>query len=303
MRNFFIQYRGVIYASITALFWGFLAIALKVGLQFLPAENIVWFRFFFAFLCLFLYYLFTNPKKLAIFKKPPLLAIIAAMGLAYNYFGFTSGLHLTSPNTVQVVIQLGPILLGIVGFTVYKEKVNRLQIIGFGITFIGLSIFYFNQIEGMLEDKADLFNTGFLWIASAALGWVLYAALQKKLVKFHEAQLINLLIFAVPNLLFIPFIDFTPFLKMSFSQWLLLLFLGLNTVIAYGFLALAFKYTQVNKVSVIISLNPILTFIVMTLLFYLKVDWIETALMSYKTLFGAFLVISGAIIVIGFRKN
>jgi len=303
MKDLFSQHRGVIYACITALFWGFLAIALKVTLQFMPAVNIVWFRFLFAALSLFIYYIFTQPEKLAILKKPPLLAIIAALGLSFNYFAFTTGLDFTSPNTAQVVMQLGPILLGLVGFVIYKERINRKQMIGFGFAFIGLSIFYYNQIEGMIEDKANLFNKGFFWIVGAALGWVLYASLQKHLVKAYETQLLNLIIFTVPVLLFIPFVDFSLFSSLTFGQWALMLFLGLNTIIAYGFLALAFKYTQVNKVSVIISLNPILTFLAMTVLFYIDVQWIETTLMGYKTYAGALLVIFGAISVIHFRNK
>ena len=269
----------------------------------MPAVNIVWFRFLFAALGLFLYYLIFQPRKLAIFKKPPLLALIAALGLSLNYFGFSTGLHLTSPNTAQVVIQLGPILLGIIGFVVYKERIAKMQIIGFAFAFIGLSVFYLNQIEGMLEAKANLFNQGFLWIAAAALGWTLYAALQKHLVKSFDTQLLNLLIFTVPAILFIPFVDFSFFAPLTLGQWLLMIFLGMNTIIAYGFIALAFKYTQVNKVSVVISLNPILTFLAMTVLYYIDVQWIETSLMGMTTFFGALLVIAGAIFVVQFRKR
>lgn len=303
MNNFFNQYKGIIYASITALFWGFLSIALKVSLQFMPAVNIVWFRFLFAFSSLFIYYIIFQPKKLAILKKPPILAIIAALGLSINYLGFTTGVDYTSPNTAQVIMQIGPILLGIIGFVVYKERINRWQMLGFTIAFVGLAIFYFNQIEGMLGEKANLFNKGFFWVFGGALAWVLYASLQKQLVKTFEPQLLNLIIFAVPTLLFIPFVDFALFSTLSFGQWALMIFLGLNTIIAYGFLALAFKYTQVNKVSVVIGLNPIITFIAMTVLFYLDVHWIETSLMGLKTFAGALLVIFGAIFVIHFRNK
>lgn len=303
MNKFINQYRGVVYASITALFWGFLAIALKVTLQFMPAVNIVWFRFLLAFSVLLVYTMFTQPKKLAILKKPPLLAIVAALGLSFNYFGFVTGLDYTSPNTAQVIIQIGPILLGIIGFVIYKEQINRLQMIGFAIALVGLAIFYITQIDGMLVASADLFNTGFFWVVGAALGWVLYAALQKKLVESFEPHLLNLIIFAVPSILFIPFVDFSFFFDLSIGQWLLMIFLGLNTVIAYGFLALAFKYTQVNKVSIIITLNPILTFIAMTVLFYLDVQWIETSLMGLRTFAGGMLVILGATLVVYFRNN
>ena len=231
------------------------------------------------------------------------MAIVAALGLSINYIGFTTGIHYTSPNTAQVVMQIGPILLGIIGFLVYKEKISRMQMLGFVIAFIGLSVFYLNQIEGVLADKLNLFNKGFFWIVSGAFGWVLYAALQKHLVKSFDAQLLNLIIFSIPTLLFIPLVDFTFFYHLNFGQWILMIFLGVNTLIAYGFLALAFKYTQVNKVSIIISLNPIITFVTMTILFYLDVQWIETSILGFKTISGALLVILGAIFVIHFRTK
>ncbi|HAG15730.1 MAG TPA: EamA/RhaT family transporter [Bacteroidales bacterium] len=301
--EFFIQYRGIIYASITALFWGVLAIALKVTLQFMPTVNIVWFRFTVAFLSLFIYFLFKAPEKLVIFKKPPFLAILAAFGLSFNFIAFTVGLNLTNPNTAQIVIQIGPILLGIIGFVVYKERVNRVQIFGFGVAFVGLALFYLNQLEGMIQAKADVFNQGFFWIFGAAIGWVLYAALQKHLVKSFDPQILNLLIYAVPALLLFPFADLSLFANLTIGQWSLLIFLAINTIVAYGFLVVAFKYTQVNKVSVIISLNPIITFFVMALLFYMDVSWIETSLMGLKTFIGALLIIVGAIVIIHFRKN
>lgn len=75
--------KGIIYASITAFFWGFLAIALKVATDSFNVTNLVWFRFTFAFIILAGYFAITDPKKLKILIHPPLLSLIAALGLAY----------------------------------------------------------------------------------------------------------------------------------------------------------------------------------------------------------------------------
>ena len=48
------KYIGVVYACITAVLWGFLAIGLKAALQFTDALTVVWFRFTLAFVVLFL---------------------------------------------------------------------------------------------------------------------------------------------------------------------------------------------------------------------------------------------------------
>jgi len=295
--------KGILYASTTALFWGFLAIALKLGTQEFNVVNLVWFRFTFAFLALFSYYLITDRSKLKILVHPPLILLVAATALALNYYGFTNGIKYTSPTTAQIVIQLGPILLGLVGFVFFKEKINKRQMLGFGVALIGLTFFYLNQVSKLVESDINIFNTGFIWIVIAALAWLTYASLQKILVKTHDSQMLNLVIFGLPALLYTPFVSFGDFQGIELNNWLLLIFLGANTLIAYGCLSMAFKYTDVNKVSVIITLNPIITFIAMSVLYQLNVSWISTQRMDLLTWSGALMVIIGAIMVVYFKSK
>ncbi|OYT17034.1 MAG: EamA family transporter [Bacteroidetes bacterium 4572_77] len=296
------QAKGLLFASITALFWGFLAIAVKIATQYVPVVNIVWFRFAFAFSVLFVWFLKADRQKLKILLNPPLLLLIAALALAFNYYGFTKGVHHTDPNTAQVVIQFGPILLGMIGFLFFKEKITLFQSSGFVVALLGLSLFYYHQVSQILETEKDVFNLGFFWVAAAAIAWLTYAALQKLLVKSYDSQQLNLVIFGLPALLYLPFVSLAGFSDLSINLWLLLVFLGANTIIAYGCLSLAFKYTDVNKVSVIITLNPIITFVIMSILYQMQVDWIETQKMNTFTWMGALLVILGAFMVVFFKK-
>ena len=295
--------KGIIYASITAFFWGFLAIALKVATDSFNVTNLVWFRFTFAFIIMVGYFAIKDPQKLKILIHPPLLALLAALGLALNYYGFTNGINHTSPSTAQIVIQLGPISLGLVGYLFFKEKIGKTQIMGFGVAFIGLAFFYYNQVSKIIDSEINVFNMGFMWIVIAALAWLTYASLQKILVKKHDSQMLNLIIFGLPALIYTPFVSFSDFQGIGLNNWLLLLFLGANTVIAYGCLSLAFKYTDVNKVSVIITLNPIITFIVMAILYQMDVSWINAEKMDTHTWLGALMVITGAVMVVYFKKK
>jgi drug/metabolite transporter (DMT)-like permease len=60
---------------------------------------------------------------------------------------------------------------------------------------------------------------------------------------------------------------------------------------------MALKNTEANKVSVIIIINPVITFITMGILTWLNVSWIEHERFSVFTIIGAFLVLFGAILV------
>jgi drug/metabolite transporter (DMT)-like permease len=72
----------------------------------------------------------------------------------------------------------------------------------------------------------------------------------------------------------------------------------MNTVLAYGSLAMAIKLTEATRVSVIITLNPIITFVTMTILSRMKVSWIEPESFSLLSITGALSVLGGAIMVI-----
>jgi len=234
--------------------------------------------------------------------KPPLYIIIASLGLGINYIAFLYGLKLTTPTTAQVIIQIGPILLGLVGLVVFKETISKRQAYGFIIAGIGLFLFYRENLSKMAANE-ELFNMGVLWVLVAAMAWVVYASFQKMLVKTYPPQQLNLFLFGLPILLFFPFIKLSGFIGLTLNNWILLVYLGLNTLIAYGSLALAFKYIEANKVSIIITLNPIITFSVMGFLTYFEITWIEPEIISTKGIIAALLVITGAILAVSFAKS
>ena len=78
--------------------------------------------------------------------------------------------------------------------------------------------------------------------------------------------------------------------------WAVLIFLGVNTFIAYGALAYALKYLDANKVSVIITMNPIITFLALAAMIvaHEKFTWISIV--------GALTVITGVILTVLQRK-
>lgn len=288
--------KGIIYASITAIFWGFLAIALKIAVREVEPITIVWFRFVFAFLLLAGWQAVKNPSSFKIIIKPPLLLILAAFALSWNYMSFMLGIQFTTPSNAQLFIQTGPILLAIGGFLFFKERLNRNQVIGFAIAILGLSFFYRDQLSAFFDSERQ-YNLGVGLTLTSALAWATYAISQKRLVAKYSVESLNLFLFGLPIILYMPFVNFAPLLHLHWDWWLLLLFLGANTFIAYNCLAQALKYTEANKVSVIIIVNPIITFITMEILTELNVSWIAHERFSLITILGASLVLAGAFLV------
>lgn len=293
---------GILYASFTALLWGFLAIALKVSLQELNPVTVVWFRFFIAFTSLLILMLIFDRSFVKTFKKPPLILFIAAFFLGMNYFGFITGIHYTSPSSAQVFIQIGPVTLGLSGIILFKERLTWKHVTGFLMLVLGFIIFYSTQINGLIKQNEE-FTKGMFFVIFGGLSWAVFSIFQKILVRTYNTNHLNLFIYGFASLMFLPFADFTGLDQLDTGDWLLLVFLGLNTLFAYGSLALALKYAEANKISVIITLNPIITFGVMAMLEAAAVTWISHENFSLLALLGAAIVFGGAVLVITSRKS
>jgi len=154
-----------------------------------------------------------------------------------------------------------------------------------------------------LGSRAANLSLGMFLILGGGLSWAGFATSQKALLKTVPPNRINLFVYGACSLGLLPFASFTSLQGIGGVHWILLVYLGLNTVLAYGSLALAIKYTEAARVSVIITLNPVITFISMLILGRMEVSWIESEAFTLAGMLGAVAVISGAIIVIMAGRN
>lgn len=294
--------KGILFAATTALFWGFLGIFLKIALKEIDSMTIIWMRFVVAFSFLSLWLAIKRPSEFIIYKKMPPLLLVAALSLGFNYIGYMKGVEHAGPATAQILIQSAQVMLVLVGIFIFKERLNKKQLIGVAIVTVGFLVFYSESIENISTNR-ETYDMGVLYTLFGAAIWVVYAAIQKRLVATHSAQQLNMIIYLVPVLMFVCFADFGRLAEISLEMWLLVIFLGLNTLIAYGSLAEAFKYLEASKVSIIITLNPIITITTLTIMAYLEVTIIETTVISILGFVGAILVVFGAVLVITKKRQ
>ena len=151
---------------------------------------------------------------------------------------------------------------------------NWKHIVGFILVLSGIGLFYSEQL-GDLTGAGEHFTRGMFLVLGGGLSWAVFATMQKSLVKSIRPNQLNLFIYGFSSLVLIPLVQFSSLQGMPAANWFILIYLGLNTVLAYGSLALAIKFTEATRVSVIITLNPIITFVTMAILTRMEVTWIE----------------------------
>jgi drug/metabolite transporter (DMT)-like permease len=288
--------RGILLSIATALLWGVLPIFLKVSLQGFTTGTIAWFRFSLAFLLLGILLQFKGNSPLNILRKPPWMGVFGGLCLTANYYWVTLGVDISGPSNMAVLIQTASVFLVLAGVFVFRERLTSRQILGMFVVAGGLALFFFDQ-QSRIAMSSEYYFSNFL-IIMAALVWVGYMVSQKFLSREHGAQSLNFLVYTVATLMLVGSVEWSEFTSAGFNAWWALIFCGINTLLSYGALAEAIKYIPLALISVIISLNPLITLIGMKILPAMGFANLQPDPVGMVGYFGGAIAVTGVALVV-----
>ena len=288
--------RGILLAAATALLWGVLPIILKVSLQGFTTGTIAWFRFSLAFLLLGIFLQFKGHRPLKIIRNPPWMGIFGGLCLTVNYYWVTLGVDISGPSNMAVLIQTASVFLVLTGVFVFRERLSLRQVLGMFVVAGGLGLFFFDQ-QSRIAMSSDIYFANFL-IVLAALVWVGYMVSQKFLSRGHGAQSLNFLVYTVATVTLIGTVEWSEFASAGFNAWWALIFCAINTLLAYGALAEAVKYIPLALISVIITLNPLITLVGMKLLPAMGFANLQPDPVGMVGYFGSAIAVTGVALVV-----
>jgi drug/metabolite transporter (DMT)-like permease len=286
---------GLLFASVTAVSWGLLPIALKAMLQYMDPYTITWYRFVAAAVIAGTALKLTGglPSLRALDPRSRWILGVATAGLIGNYVLYLLGLSYASPGAAQVLIQLAPMFLLLGGLVVFRESFNRLQWLGLLTLVSGLALFFHNRLTELTDLDTDL-GKGVVLIFLAALVWAFYAIAQKMLQGRMTAQSVLLVIYVSASVALLP--TTVPGSIAGLSLWALalLVFCSLNTLVAYGAFAEALKHWEATRTSAVLSVTPLLTMVFGAVIAALPTGYINTDSVDPLSLAGAALVVAGS---------
>jgi drug/metabolite transporter (DMT)-like permease len=295
---------GLALSLVTAFLWGILPIALTVVLQALDVYTVIWFRFLLSFTLLAIYLGLTGklPSQQKLRSASGKLLAIAIISLGSNYVLFMQGLALTAPANAQVLIQLATVLLGFGGLVIFRERYTLSQWLGVTVLTLGFALFFHAQLTNLITAPNQyLLGSGLVVLAAAA--WAIYALAQKQLLQSLSSSNIMLILYGGCALLFTPSAKVTSILTLNSWQLLILIFCGLNTLIAYGAFAESLEHWQASRVSAVLTLTPIITLISAWLVSEIAPTLIRTEHLSIIGILGALLVVSGSGVICLGKSN
>ena len=286
---------GLGFSLVTAIMWGGLPVALKFVLGDMDSITVTWYRFSLSALIALIWYGHRSAGAIRRLLSPPLwpLTLLAVSGLLANYILYLTGLHHTTAEAAQILIQLAPLLLLVGSVWFFKESFSLLQWLGVAGFTVGLLLFFHHRLR-TLASVDESYLLGMFLLILAAITWAGYGLAQKRLLKHVNANELLLLIYIAGALCFLPVSSPGQIMLLDDLGLAMLAFVSLNTIIAYGCFGMAMTHWEASRVSAVITIGPLLTLLFVYMSNVISPGHIETEPMDWLNWLGAILVVGGS---------
>jgi RarD protein len=245
---------------LAVVFWGASFVATKSLLDSLSPLWIIYIRLILgivAALSIALYRKRSFSLKRKDLKGIFILAIISTTHLWIQ----VTGMQYTSASNTGWIIGIVPVIMAIMGFLIYKERMTLMQFIGAFLAFSGLIVLI---SKGDLGSINFISNYGDLLVLGSAFTWSIYSFYGRKVTLDYPPSLTILYLFITMFVLLTPITISSDLLKsvnsLSAIDWSALIFLGIFcSGIAYVLWAESMKELPANRVGAFLYLEPFVT--------------------------------------------
>lgn len=245
---------GLALSLVTTTLWGSLPVALKLLLATMSPLTLTWYRYVMAGALLTAVLMWRGPWPAASrFRGAVVLLAIAAVGFAGNNVLFLAGLDRVGPSAAQVVIQLAPVMLILAGVLIFHEPFAAGQWLGVAVLLGGMALFFHRGLAAAVS------SPGVLLIVLAAACWAAYAVAQKQLQRALPSLAVLWVAYGGGTILLLPAVAPSEARGLDGLGWVLLAYVGVNGVVAYGSFAEAMSHWEVSRVSAVLATTPLFT--------------------------------------------
>ncbi|MEH6492985.1 DMT family transporter [Halopseudomonas sp.] len=289
---------GFLLALTTTILWGVLPIMLKEVLKAMDPYTVTWYRLLSAGLVLFCWLAAKRrlPSIRALSLRNRGLLLVAILGLAFNYVLYLMALDRLTPGTMQLIIQVAPIMLMLGSMLVFRERFGIGQVIGLAVLIPGFALFFNQRLMELLTQMSG-YTLGILIAIASAFSWALYGLAQKQLLTIWSSVTVMMVIYLACALLLWPLASPLEVMQLSVLQRWLLLGCCLNTLVAYGAFAEALAHWEASRVSATVATTPLFTFSMVALGSMLWPGLIEPELLNSLAYLGALMVVGGSALI------
>ena len=257
-----IKYRVHLLTLLAMLFWGISFVWSKVVFLTYSPITTIFFRLTISVIFLFLYMIITRQFE-KIKQKDLKYLLLSALFNPFLYFlGENFGLQRVSASLASVIIATIPVITPFIVIFFYNEKITRINILGLIISFVGILIIVFSDMQQLQGDFS-----GILILFIAVFSAIFYTIFVKKLSHSYRAVTIVAYQNLIGVLMFLPLVllfdlDNIRHTTPSNETLVSLLMLGIfASSAAFIFFTGAIKNLGIIKTNLYTNLIPVFTFL------------------------------------------
>ena len=256
MRKFLL----VFFLTFTA---AFTPIAAKYVIGAISPLSLAFLRFGAATILLLIVFKFRN-EHFYIQKKDYLLfLILGALVIPINQFCFLEGLKYSVASHSGILYACTPLIIYLISIKLKNEQFNLKKLLTISLTITGIVIIFY---ENIVAPKAAGVNylLGDILLFFAVASWSVYLALSQNMVAKYGALKTQTVSFVIGIILYIPIFlfDVKNLTFVNVNEWVILGYLHLTVLVAFGSYFLYSYSTKIIKTSTLTTLtnmSPIVT--------------------------------------------
>ncbi len=196
---------GILALILAHTIWGINFIVAKVTLQEIPPYSLSFLRFFLALILLLPFILIERKKMKFDLKDLPYLLLAGVFMTTFNIALFYEGIIRSNPIDASVLSMIVPIVSLLIGWSILKEKIFTVNLVGLGFGLIGslivLGVPQYLAGIGSLNSSSNLF--GNLLLILSAVFFVIGASISRFYLKKYSSLLITTGMFITAALVFL----------------------------------------------------------------------------------------------------
>ena len=158
-----------------AVTWGLTFLSIKVSVAELTPMTLASLRFILASMILPLIALATKTSLKIKLRDYPLMALSGLIGITMYFFFENNGVMRLSASESSIIVGTIPVLTLIVEMLAYKARPKAAVVAGILMSFAGVALIV------VKSEAAESSSSGYLFMVGAAVSWVLYTFITRKL--------------------------------------------------------------------------------------------------------------------------
>jgi drug/metabolite transporter (DMT)-like permease len=262
------KYIVYLFAVLPMLFWSLTFVWYKTILKYLDPISIIFFRLVIASVILIIITkFFIKQKEKLKFKDYKYIFILTLFEPFIYFLGESYGMQYVSSTIAAVIISMIPVITPIFAFKLLDERLNRYNVLGLIISFVGVVVMLINP-----GSSSDFTMKGVLLLFLAVLGAVGYGITIKKIAGSYSSLTITKFQSIFGTFLFLPLFFLFGYNDSvmnisssisdgtSFELFSTLLYMSFfASVMAFVLIIIPIKEIGISKTNVFTNLIPVFT--------------------------------------------